>query len=182
MLNKNIRALLLADTVWFFGEGMLGPLFAVFAQRVGGDVLNIATAWAAYLIVAGILTILIGKISDSKVGKKRLVVLGYILNAVFTFSYLLVDGPYKLLLVEAGLGVAAALATPTWNALFSEYEDRKKDGFAWGLADGASQLFTGIAIIIGGFVVVYLSFNSLFIIMGTIQVVSVILLIPILRK
>lgn len=182
MLNKKIRSLLLADTVWFFGEGMLGPLFAVFAQRVGGDVLNIATAWAAYLIVAGIFTILVGKLSDTKIGKRRLVFLGYVLNAVFTFTYLLVNSPVRLFLVEAGLGIAAALATPTWNALFSEYEDRKKDGLTWGLADGASQLFTGIAIIIGGLVVVYLSFQSLFVIMGVIQVISVILLIPILKK
>jgi predicted MFS family arabinose efflux permease len=182
MLNRKIRALLLADTVWFFGEGMLGPLFAVFAQRVGGSVLNIASAWAAYLIVAGVFTILVGKLSDTRIGKKRLVFLGYVLNAVFTFGYLLVDGPAKLLLVEVGLGIAAALATPTWNALFSEYENRKKDGLTWGLADGASQLFTGIAIILGGLVVVYFSFQSLFLIMGIIQVVSVVLLVPILKK
>lgn len=182
MLNRKIRALLLADTVWFFGEGMLGPLFAVFAQRVGGDVLNIAYAWASYLIVAGLLTILIGKLSDKRLSKKKLVFLGYVLNAIFTFGYLFVNGPMKLLLIEAGLGIAAALATPTWNAPYSEYEDRKKDGLLWGLADGASQLFTGIAIIIGGLIVVYFSFPALFITMGIIQIVSVFLLIPIIRK
>jgi len=182
MLNKNTKALLFADVTWFFGEGMLGPLFAVFTQRIGGDVLNITGAWATYLIVTGILIILIGKISDKIIDKKKLVFYGYVLNAVLTFGYLLVSNPFQLLMLQAGLGVAAAMATPTWDALYSEYENKNKDGFTWGLSDGISQLSTGLAIIIGGLVVVYFSFAALFIIMGIIQIISVVLLYPILKK
>ena len=28
--------------IWYFGEGMMGPLFAVFTDRVGGDTLSTA--------------------------------------------------------------------------------------------------------------------------------------------
>jgi len=182
MLNKKTKVLLKADVAWFFGEGLLGPLFAVFTERVGGDILNITWAWATYLIVTGLLITIIGKVSDKIINKRKLVFYGYVLNAILTFGYLLIDNPYSLLLLQAGLGVAAAMATPTWDALYSEYEDKKKDGFIWGLADGISQIFTGLAIIIGGFVVVYFSFTALFIIMGIVQTISVILLIPILKK
>ena len=182
MFNAKTRALLFADIFWFFGEGMLGPLFAVFAGRIGGDILDIAWAWATYLILTGVLIVFIGKISDKKVNKKKLVFFGYLLNAILTFCYLLVDSPYKLLILQAGLGIAAAMATPTWNALYADYENKKQAGFLWGLADGGSQLFTGFAIIIGGFVVTYYSFDLLFVIMGIIQVISVVLLYPILRK
>ena len=127
-LNKVIRSLLYADALWFFGEGMLGPLFAVFAERIGGDILEITYAWATYLIISGALIMFIGKISD-KVNKRKLVFYGYLLNAIITFCYIFVQTPNQLLLVQAGLGVAAALATPTWNALYSEYENKKKDGF-----------------------------------------------------
>jgi MFS family permease len=181
MFNRKTRALLFADITWFFGEGMLGPLFAVFAQRVGGDILDIAWAWATYLIVTGLLIVFIGKISD-KVNKNKLVFYGYVLNMIFTFSYLLVDSPINLLFVQAGLGVAAAMATPTWNALYAKYEDKKKDGFLWGLADGMSQLFTGIAILIGGIIVINYSFNALFVIMGIVQFIAVLLLLPVLRS
>jgi len=181
MFNRRTRALLFADITWFFGEGMLGPLFAVFAQRIGGDILDITWAWAVYLIVTGLLIVFIGKISD-KVNKNKLVFYGYILNAVFTFSYLLVDSPARLLAVQAGLGVAAAMATPTWNALYAKYEDKKKDGLLWGLADGMSQLFTGIAIIIGGLIVVHYSFDALFILMGIVQLISCVLLYPVLKS
>jgi MFS family permease len=182
MLNKYTRALLLADTAWFFGEGMLGPLFAVFTEKVGGDILNITWAWAAYLIVTGIMIMVIGKISDNKISKRKLIFAGYALNAILTFSYLLVDNPLSLLFVQMGLGVAAALATPTWDALYSEQENKKKDGFAWGLADGAQDLAGGIAILAGGFIVVLASFDALFITMGVIQIISVAFLLPIMMK
>ena len=182
MLNRKTKALLLADITWFFGEGLLGPLFAVYTQRIGGDILNITWAWATYLIVTGVLIVLIGRISDSIVDKKLLVFSGYVLNAVLTFGYLFVSTPLQLLLLQAGLGIAAALATPTWDALYSEYENKKKDGFTWGLADGISVLFTGIATLLGGLIVVYYSFATLFVLMGIIQIISVILLYPVLRR
>ena len=37
-LSKHGRILLIADNLWYFGEGMLGPLFAIFAQKIGGDI------------------------------------------------------------------------------------------------------------------------------------------------
>jgi len=43
-LSKTTRILLIADMLWIFGEGMLGPFFAVFTQRIGGDPLEIAGA------------------------------------------------------------------------------------------------------------------------------------------
>lgn len=181
MFNKKVRALLIADAFWFFGEGLLGPLFAIFAGKVGGDLLQITWAWATYLIVSGALIMLIGKMSD-RLNKRKMVFYGYILNALLTFGYLLVQSPIHLFLIQAGLGVAAAMATPTWNALYSENVNKRKDGFEWGLADGSSELLTGFATLLGGVIVTLYSFNALFIIMGIVQIVSVIILKPILDK
>src|SRR3989338_2702186 len=101
-LNKNIRILLTSSNIWYFGEGMLGPLFAVFTERVGGDILDVSWGWATDLIFAG-----------------------------------------HLFFVQAGLGVGLAMATPTWNALYAKHEDRKHDGFEWGLAGGMAKVITG---------------------------------------
>jgi MFS family permease len=104
---------------------MLGPLLAIFTEYIGGDILDVTWAWAIYLFASGFFTILLGKYSD-RVSKKKMMVAGYTLNAVFTFGYLLVDTPFKLFAIQAEIGVAGALATPTWYAPYSEYEDRKK--------------------------------------------------------
>lgn len=176
MLNRSTRLLLYGGTLWYLGEGMLGPLFAVFADRIGGDILDITWAWAAYLIVMGLLYIVVGRYSDrhptEERGKERLMVLGYALNAIFTFAYLLVGSPLELLLVQASLGAAAALSAPTWDALFSRHLDHEEGGFVWGLAGGYKYIVLGIALLIGGFIVTNFSFTALFLTMGSIQVVA----------
>lgn len=159
---------------------MFGPLLAIFTERVGGSVLDISWAWAMYLVFYGVLSILLGRASDH-MHKGRLMVWGYGLNAVFTFGYLLVSNPLQLLAVQAGLGVAAALATPTWDALYDEYSDKKVDGMAWGLAGGTASIVTGIAIVIGGAIVEYSSFTLLFVTMGCIQVAATVYQANILR-
>jgi MFS family permease len=171
MFRREERILLGGAGLWAFGEGMLGPLFAIFGERVGGNVLEISWAWAVYLIVFGSLVILAGRYSD-KVNKGRLMVAGFGLNAALTFCYLLVNSPASLLALQAGLGVAAALATPTWDALYARYEDRKHDGATWGIGDGSIRVLAGTGLLIGGVIVTATSFEMLFMIMGTVQVMS----------
>ena len=178
-MKKALKILLIGSGLWYLGEGMFGPLFAIFSERIGGDILEITFAWSVYLLVMGTLTIILGKYSD-KLNKGKMMVLGYALNALFTFGYLLVDSPYKLVLIQGGLGIATAMATPTWNALYVKYGDRKRDGEEWGLADGIPYIITGIAILMGGFIVSNYSFTLLFLIMGTIQLIATIYQIRIL--
>ncbi len=182
MVNNQVRILLVGASVWYLGEGMLGPLFAVFSEKIGGSVLDITWAWATYLVVTGIMNIVVGVFSDGHGRKATIMVYGYILNAVFTFSYLLVQTPAHLFIVQAGLGVASALATPTWSALYAKYEDRKHDGYSWGLASGQASIITGIAIVIGGFLVTYVSFRALFVVMGCIQTIAAFVQSRILMK
>ena len=169
-INKNIQVLLYGSNIWYLGEGMLGPLFVIFAERIGGDIFDITWAWATYLIVSGILNIVVGKGVKTQQSKERIMILGYALNALFTFGYLLVSSPWHLFVVQMGLGVASALANPTWSALYAQYEDKKYDTLEWGLAYGYADIITGIAIIIGGLIITHFSFTALFIIMGCIQV------------
>jgi MFS family permease len=172
-MNKTEKVLLGGASFWWLGEGMFGPLFAVFAGRVGGNILDITWAWAIYLVVTGLLEMVIGRVSD-KIGHAKLMVAGYALNALFTFCYLLIHSPHALFLVQAGLGLALALADPTWDALYAKNEDRRRAGFTWGLEHGTEQLITAGAIIIGGLIVSHYSFTALFVIMGIIQAVGAI--------
>jgi predicted MFS family arabinose efflux permease len=182
MLNRTEKLLLYGGNLWYLGEGMLGPLFAVFTERVGGSILDISWAWAIYLVVTGLMMVVVGNLCDRGISKEKMMVAGYALNAVFTFGYLLVQSPMGLFMVQAGLGFAAALATPTWYALYAKHEDKRHDGETWGLANGESRIILGAAIVIGGMIVNYFSFTTLFLIMGTVQIVATIYQAQILRN
>lgn len=161
---------------------MFGPFLAIFGQRIGGSLLDISWAWAIYLIVQGVLSFFAGKYSDGKISKEKMVTAGYALNAIFTFGYLFVSSPVHLFFIQAGLGVAAAISTPTWNALYAKHEDRRHDGYTWGIACGEFEIVTGIAILIGGLIVNYYSFATLFVVMGVIQVIATIYQAQIIKK
>jgi len=167
-----LRLLLTGSFIWYFGEGLLGPLYAVFAERVGGDILQITWAWAVYLIVGGVCSIYFARLADKKIDVRKVLMAGYALNTIGTFGYLLVDSPARLFIVQGILGLSSALATPTWDALYSKYEDKGKRVSQWGIADGGPDIITGVAVIIGGLIVNFYSFTALFIIMGTIQIIA----------
>ncbi|MGH6855161.1 MAG: MFS transporter [Aestuariivirga sp.] len=184
--HKNERILLWSSNLWSLGEGLLGPLFAVFAQRIGGNILDITWAWAIYLGMTGLLTIVSGGVSDriwQWCGRERMLVAGYALNALCTFGYLFVHTPRDLFLVQAGLGAALALSSPTWSALYARYSPGEKAaGYTWGLVAGLQRLILAMAIIVGGYIVQNYSFNALFITMGTVQVFATLYQAQILRR
>jgi MFS family permease len=172
MRNSKIRVLLIGANLWYIGEGMLGPLLGLYTERIGGDILDLTWAWAIYLCVTGVCMFAIGGLADRYHATERLMVAGYALNAICTFAYLLISSPWHLLLVQAGLGLASALATPTWDALYSAYAPRQQAGRLWGLAHGQEHLITGGAILAGGYLVYLGSFTLLFLVMGVIQTIA----------
>ena len=174
-LSRATRLLLLGANIWYFGEGMLGPLYAVFAEKVGGDILDITWAWAIYLIMTGVFYIVVGRLISGKPYKAKVMVIGYGLNAIFTFGYLFVSSPWHLIFVQAGLGIAEAVGSPAWDALYAKSLKEEHDAYAWGLSSGQSQIVTGASIVCGGLIVNYFSFNALFITMGIIQIIATLL-------
>lgn len=171
-LSRTSKLLLTGANIWYFGEGMMGPLFAVFSEKVGGDILDITWAWSTYLVITGIFYIIVGKLINGKKYKEAVMVAGYTLNALFTFGYLFVHNPLQLFLVQAGLGIAEAIGTPAWDTLYAKNITDEMDSYAWGLSTGQSQIVTGVAFAIGGLITHFISFEALFITMGSIQVLA----------
>jgi predicted MFS family arabinose efflux permease len=171
-MTRPVRLLLIASSLWYFSEGLLGPLFAIFSEQIGGDVLDITTAWATYLIASGIAYPVVGRLLNRSRWKFRMIAVGYALNTVFTFSYLLVNDTTDLLLVQVGLGVAEAISTPSWDAFFASKLADREDTFAWGIASGHTQFISGVAIAIGGLIANFISFQALFVTMGLISLVA----------
>ena len=166
------RILFISSALWSLGDGMLGPLFAVFAGQVGGDVLSITWAWAVYLGVTGVGMMFTGKLGD-KYGHHILSVLGYAITAVATFGYIFVSDKWELLVVQVVSGIGLALCNPTWYALYDRYSgDGNNDGEVWGLASGGGYIAQAIAIITGGLIVTYGSFTLLFFTMGCLMTLS----------
>ena len=171
-LNRPTKILLIASSLWYFGEGLFGPLFAIYAEKIGGDLLDITWAWALYLMATGLFYAIIGKLFTRSKFKKHLMIFGYGLNALLTFGYIFVHSTQQLFLLQVGLGIAEAVSTPIWDSLFASNLDDNENTFHWSLATGHTHFVSGIAIALGGLIANYVSFHALFITMGTIQLIA----------
>lgn len=173
MFNKKERTLLFANNLWYLSEGMLGPLFGIFCAKFNSSPLDISWVWALYLISVGSVVIGLGYISDF-LNKEKLLIVGYGLQAIFTFCYILVTTKKQLALLQIGLGISGGLSTTTWYALYARCEDKTHEGLTWGLANGLASIYTGIALLCGGLIIANSSFETLFFIMGVIQLIATI--------
>lgn len=174
-LNRATKILLIASSLWYFGEGLLGPLFAIYAEKIGGDLLDITWAWATYTIMTGVFYVLVGKFINHSIYKKQVMIFGYALNALLTFAYIFVHNTQQLFLIQIGLGIAEALSAPIWDSLFANNLEDNSNTFHWSIASGHPHFVSGIAIAIGGLIANYISFEALFITMGIIQTIATII-------
>jgi MFS family permease len=182
MVSKVESILLWSSNLMGFGMGMFGPLYAVFAIEVGGDIFEISFVYALYLVFMGIGIIVVGKIADKKRDHARLLVAGYALSAVAAFGYMTVDSIHSLLFVQILVGLSTALSTATWYALYDKFSgDGDTDGYVWGLSSGLICVFQGVAMVLGGWLVFQYSFDVLFAVMGLVLTVSTLYQARILR-
>ncbi|NBY24543.1 MAG: hypothetical protein EBQ65_02195 [Chitinophagaceae bacterium] len=92
------------------------------------------------------------------------------------------DNPFKLFLVQVGLGIAEAIGTPLWDSLYASSLTEEQDTYAWGLSTGQSQIVSGVAFGMGGLMTYYYSFNVLFVVMGLIQLLAAIVTLQLLKR
>ena len=54
-MNKNLKLLLLTASLFLFAGGLFGPIYAVFVEDIGGDLLTAGAAFGTFSIVVNTL-------------------------------------------------------------------------------------------------------------------------------
>jgi len=84
---------------------MLGPFYAMFVEKIGGDMLEVGTAFGIFAFVAGITTLVSSRLADSTARDERILSLGYLLVELGFFFYLFVGSVKELFLVQILIGL-----------------------------------------------------------------------------
>jgi MFS family permease len=163
-MHKILKILITSSMFYNFTIGMIGPIYAIFAQKIGGDILVASSAIAVYNIVVGVLILIFGRIED-KLDKKKVFIVGRAINVVGIAGYLFVSSPMDLFLVQGILGVAIAMMNPTFEALYSRGLRKGHEAFEWSVWEGLINIVLAFAAVTGGFIAVIFGFQALFLMM-----------------
>lgn len=171
-MNAKIRLLLTLDGFRIAAFGLLGPIYAIFVEKIGGDILDAGLAFAIYSITLGVLAYFIGKLGDRAKNHINILFAGHVLLSIGFFSYLLVKTPAHLMFVQAILGIGAAMSDPIFDAIFSENLDQGRHDSEWADWESMNFILAGITALIGSSIAEFLGFRTLFVIMGVSSLVS----------
>jgi predicted MFS family arabinose efflux permease len=168
-LNKNLRLLIFVNTIIVFTVGMFAPFYAVFVQKIGGDAALAGISWALFSVVSGVFILLLSK-WELRVKKRHvLLALGYLIRAVVFLSYAFMDNIPQLLITQILWGIAGAVGTPAFDSLYNSNTSKEASIVEWGDWEGISAIATGIAALIGGFLIQVIGFKILFMVMSIIS-------------
>jgi MFS family permease len=164
-MNKLIEILLVSSFFGNMAAGFIGPIYAVFVEQVGGDLITAGIAYAIFAIVSGILLILLGRWEDHVKHKANLLIASRLLSIAGFMGYLFVHSPEQLFFVQVILGISIALGAPAFDSIYYKNVSKKDSAFEWGAWEGVYQIALGFSALIGGFVAEAFGFKLLFILM-----------------
>jgi MFS family permease len=152
---------------------MFGPIYAVFVEEIGGDLLTAGSSYALFSIAAGILIFFISRWEDHVKHQEKLIVIGYAIKAVAFMGYLFVGNPLDLFIVQAILGIGEAIGVPAYDGLYSKLLDNGKFISEWGLWESMFYIVTAVAALFGGFLANIYGFRFIFVIMFGFSILAV---------
>lgn len=165
-MNKALKILLVMDGIVLFAGAMLGPIYALFVEKVGGDILFASGAFSVYALVSALAIFIISKFEDKIKELELMVSFGYFVMALGFLSYIFVKIPLHLFMAQAIIGLGEAFYKPAFDGVYSNHLNKNKRASQWGKWEAIYYLAVALGALLGGFIAKFLGFNALFVIMS----------------
>jgi MFS family permease len=165
-LNRSLRAMLVVSALYMFAFGMFSPLYAIFVEKVGGNVAVASNAWAVFMLVAGLMTFITGRWeNDSRQTVIGLAWSQFIVGAAYLIYYL-ADGVAWLYVAQVLLGLGASFFWPAFHSLYGKHVDKRNQAKQWSIYDALAYLLPAGAAVLGGWLVDNYGFGLMFLVMA----------------
>ena len=182
LFNKALRILLITNGLVLIASAMLGPIYALFVEKIGGSLLDASLTGGIFALAAGITTLIAGNFADKFKEDELIVASGYIIMGIGFILYIFVNSIWSLFGVQVLIGFAEAFYSPAFDAVYSKHITKKKAGSEWGAWESMNYFSTAIGAAMGGLIVSTFGFNALFTIMGILCFASAIYIYHLPRR
>lgn len=181
-MHKQLKIFLVSNSFFVLATGMLGPIYALFVKEIGGDILDAGFSWSIFMIISGAGMLVMGKIVDSLKKEKPMMILGYSLQSLGFLGYFFVSNKIQLYLLQILMGISITVQHPVFNSFYTRHLEKGKVAFQWAAWEGTYFITTGIAALIGAFLVKIFGFRTMFLIMFFVSLFGLFAIIKIKEK
>ncbi len=117
--------------VGYFGSYMRMPVVPLFARSLGADTVLVGLINGAFLMMAGVLSIPLGMLSD-RIGRKRLILLGMLGISASAFLLSLSGSPGEMIWINLLMGIGLAAFAPTMMSYVADISPLSHLGRTYG--------------------------------------------------
>ena len=170
--NTALKVLFVSNAIYMFAALLLGPLYAVYVQKIGGGILLVSISTAVFYVASTLFLLFVARFGDRVREKELMLVASYIIRGLGFLSYIFIRSALFLILVQVLFGLAESLGTPTFGTLFAKHIDKKEEVMEYSDWAMVSNLVMALGTILGCFLVSSLGFNFLFVTIGALCFIS----------
>ncbi len=178
-LDKRLKYFVLVASVFALANFGMYMFLLLIAQKITGNIIYPLILYILFNITFAAFTVPFGRISD-KVGRKKILYLGYVLFLAVTFGFIFLEGFLYLFVLFPLYGLVYAATNSNQRALASDFSGDTK-----GTAMGFFHMVTGLITIPGGLIAGFLwNVNSdlMFYYLSAVGFVALILLVFVKEK
>lgn len=166
--------------ICYLGSYMRLPVIPLYARSIGADTVQIGIINSAFLLIAGILSLPLGILSD-RFGRKLFASLGLIVLSVTSFLLYFSKTPMQIMWIYLLFGAGLAAFGPTMMSFVADFSPITHLGRSYGWYTTAIYTSMSLGPAIGGFIAQQSGFLQVFLISGAIIFLSfwvVVLFLP----
>ena len=151
----------------YLGSNMRLPVVPLYARSIGADTVQVGIINSAFLLMAGILSLPMGILSD-RFGRKLFACLGLIVLSVTSFSLYFSKTPMQVMWIYLFFGAGLAAFGPTMMSFVADFSPATHLGRSYGWYTTALYTSMSLGPAVGGFVAQHRGFLQVFLISGAI--------------
>jgi MFS family permease len=148
----NLKWVIISQSWVLFGSGLVFPFYIIFIREVGGSFSEFGLAYGLFTLSAAFVHRWVGKNSD-KFGRKLFLLISTWGTAVIFLLFPMVTSIWEVYLLQVLLGVFGAMQKTSEKALVADFTEGKERGKQIGSYHFWVSIFSGFAVIAGGFLI-----------------------------
>jgi len=161
MVNERMKWLMISQSIALFGAGIVFPFYIIFINEIGANFSQFGMAFGLFTISAALVHKYIGDLSD-RIGRKIFLLISNWGMAFLFLLFPIVTEIWQIYFLQIILGVFGAMQKTGEKAIVGDFTDNEKRGGLIGRYHAWIAVFSGFAVILGGYIIDFLTLSAIF--------------------